>query len=431
MSYTFAWVPTPGQDNGFVNGGGKARVILDSTQNSFISNPYNTPLYICIPPNTFQGGNAGAATLYDFAKILATTGPTFTVQNPPVSYTGKRLSGGNFKLNGNSCGDYEYSVLSGGTTLTQSMVATLFSSTQDSVSSWIVCKGNLTIPTNTYLIPTTNASYTPPSTATYPYPPDPNALRKLFMVVYVTGNLTMADTSSTVSMTACGPNTDTTGANIASINIPVANNLKNRGSTYSPVIQATGAAGGAAYTTGPNNYNIGSSWPGVSYNVLTTGGGSSGRMATSGTTGAGGAGSCFSGGTGGGGNGTGGTALAGSSRGGAGGSTTNGSGGTGSPGGTGSTLTGNNGTGGVLIVICEGTIINSDTLHVGTFTANGVSGTGGADSGGSSGGGISLVIQSVGSELYYMYANGGYVLDGTVMGAGSGVAAGFGINSYP
>jgi len=411
MAYTFRWVPTPGQDNGFVtNNSGVGRLIRDQTQ----QNPFDSPLYVCFPPTSFQGGDSGASTLYDFAKLLATTGQTMTVQNPAINYNGKQIKNyGNFTLNGNPCGTYEYNILGGGTTLTQAMIATLFSSTQDSVSSWIVCRGNLTIPDNIYLIPTNNASYTPPSTVTYLNPPDPNALRKLFMVVYVTGNLLFGSGGSTISMSACGANTDTTGANITSFAIPIATGIKN-GGTVSPVIQATGAAGGAAYSTG-GGYNAGSSASG-SVSLLSTGGGSSGRQQSGGISGAGGSGSPFSGGAGGGGMQNSGTASAGSSRGGAGGSTPDGIAGTGNPG-------GNNGTGGVLVIICEGSVSGAANI-----LANGVSGNGALNAGGSSGGGVAVVIQSAsGGTFNQFYANGGYGVYGVIGGNGSTVT--YGINS--
>jgi hypothetical protein len=401
-----------------VNGGGKARVILDPTQ----QNPFDSPLYICIPPTGFAGGNGSGATLYDFARTLATCGTSCTVGNPGRSYNGKIIpTGGTFTLNGNSCGNYEFNILPGGTTLSQTTVATLFSSTQDSVSSWIVCRGNLTIADNTYLIPTNNTSYTTPSTATYQNPSDPNALRKLFMVVYVTGNLIFGGSAGGISMSGCGANTDTTGANITSVAIPIATGVKNGGSSYNPVIQATGAAGGAAYSSGGGGNNGSSASASVS--SLSTGGGSSGRQATGGTSGAGGAGSCFSGGAGGGGMAAGGTASAGSSRGGAGGSTPDGAGGSGNPGGTGTDVSSNYGTGGILIIICEGSISGNSKIY-----ANGVSGYGATAAGGSSGGGVAVVIQSASGGSYSaFYAYGGNGIYGVNGGNGSAVT--YGINS--
>ena len=149
MAYTFSWVPTPGQNNSFVtNNNGTGRAIVNAQQY-----PFNSPLYICIPPITFQGGNADAATLYDFARTILTCGTPTRVQNPGINYNGNPLStGGAFTLNGNPCGRYEYNVLAGGTTLTQAMVATLFSSSLD-ISTWIVVQGNLTIGSGVKLIP--------------------------------------------------------------------------------------------------------------------------------------------------------------------------------------------------------------------------------------------------------------------------------------
>jgi len=208
MSFTFNWVSTPGQNNNFVNGSinsGRARAFLDDGQ----TDPFDSPLYICIPPITFLGGDAGAANIYDFAKLLATCAPT-TVQNPGIDYRGNRINtGGALTLNGNAFGNYEFNVLPT-TVLDQATVATLFSDTNDK-STFIVVKGNLSIGGNTILIPNVNPSYVAPATVTSP---DPDAKRRLFMVVYVTGNLTFTNQSSVISMTACGGNSSPTGADI-------------------------------------------------------------------------------------------------------------------------------------------------------------------------------------------------------------------------
>ena len=169
MSFTFNWVPTPGQNNSFVNesvnGGGRARAIRDDGQ----LDPFDSPLYICIPPITFLGGNASAANIYDFAKLLATCGPRSTVQNPGIDYRGNRINtGGTITLNGNAFGNYEFNLLPT-TILDQATVATLFSTTED-ISTFIVVKGNLTIEGDTTLKPNVNPSYSPPGTNTAPDP---------------------------------------------------------------------------------------------------------------------------------------------------------------------------------------------------------------------------------------------------------------------
>lgn len=435
MAFTFRWVPTPGQNNSFVtNNNGTGRAIVNAQQY-----PFNSPLYICIPPITFQGGDTGAATLYDFARTILTCETPTRVQNPGINYNGNPLStGGAFTLNGNPCGNYEYNVLAGGTTLTQAMVASLFSSSLD-ISTWIVVKGNLTIGSGVTLIPNVNPSYTAPGSNTSP---DPDAKRRLFMVVYVTGTLTFADSTSIISMTACGGNSSATGANIGSFNAPIASNLYFGvfDTNINPTIQSVGAAGGIPSLAGSGitGDNALESLDGSS---LSTGGGGSGLAdIDGGVSGAGGSGSVFSGGTGGGSASKGNTAPSNaSSLGGTGGNGSEGStaGGTGNPGGLGdnggvSGVSGSDGTGGIVIIISEGTIIGNG----GTVRANGVDSVAlDNQAGGASGGGIVAIIKSTSSStnLPSMQTYGG--LGATVFGfntggfGGSGSAYNYGINS--
>lgn len=425
MAFTFNWVSTPGQNNSFVNqsvNGGRARAFLDDGK----VDPFDSPLYICIPPTTFQGGNAGAATLYDFAKLLTTCGPTTTVQNPAINYNGNRLStGGTFTLNGNACGRYEYNVLPGGTTLTQANIATLFSNTND-ISTWIVCKGNLTIPTTTVLTPTVNPTYTFPATDTSP---DPDAKRRLFMVVYVTGDLTFTDSTSIISMNGRGGNTSATGANIGTFNIPIATNIY-MGTSVSPVIQSVGATGGAG-ANGANGNPGADATLTIDGSVLYTGGGGGGNSTALGPfdSGAGGSGSAFSGGAGGGSAIRAGGATAGSSLGGVGGNGSTGTsvGGTGNPGGTGATANGNAGTGGILIVIAEGNFGTDGSTN--NIRACGIdSATSSEHAGGASGGGIAVLIKSTGLGAYpQTRVNGG--AGGVGGSGGSGNSYNYGINS--
>lgn len=430
MAYTFRWVPTPGQNNNFVNGsvnGGKASAIRDDGQ----IDPFDSPLYICIPPTLFEGGNAGAATLLDFARTIATCGVFSRVQQPGLNYRGYQIGGGSLTLNGNPCGNYEFNLLEGGTTLNQASVATLFSSNND-LSSWIVCKGDLTIGSSTTLIPTVNPSYVRPSKGFFSYPPDPDAKRRLFMVVYATGNLTFTDSTSYISMAACGANTSSTGANIASFNVPIASNIYYFSSGgINPTIQSTGATGaaGVSNSSGGSGGNAAISANG---SQLQTGGGGSGSQTGGGAnSGAGGNGSPFSGGTGGGSSGTRSGATAGSSLGGAGGdgASTGGSfpGGTGNPGGSGG-VSGNAGTGGVVIIICEGAI-TIGSGGGGWIDTSGVSpASDSGSSGGGSGGGILTVIQSSSTaNIPNIINNGGQGGSGGQGGTGSIYK--YGINS--
>lgn len=424
MSFTFNWVSTPGQNNSFVNGSinsGRARAFLDDGK----VDPFDSPLYICIPPITFLGGNSGAATLLDFARIIATCGVFTRVQNPGLNYRGNKIGGGNFTLNGNPCGTYEFNVLPGGTTLTQANIATLFSDTND-VSTWIVCKGNLTIPTSTVLTPTVNPTYTLPATDTSP---DPDAKRRLFMVVYVTGNLTFTDSQSIISMNGRGGNTSATGANIGTFNIPIATNIY-MGTSVSPVIQSVGATGGAGVNNANGNPGADASFS-IDGSVLYTGGGGSGNQTAAGpfNSGAGGSGSAFSGGAGGGSAVRSGGVTNGSSLGGAGGNGGSGdtTGGTGNPGGTGGLATGNAGTGGILIVIAEGNFV-TDGLSTNIVACGVDSATSGGNTGGASGGGIAVLIQSTGTNPYpESRVFGGAGGDGG--SGGSGNFYNYGINS--
>lgn len=399
MAYTFSWVPTPGQNNSFVtNNNGTGRAIVNAEQY-----PFNSPLYICIPPITFQGGDAGATTLYDFAKTIATCGTPTRVQQPAINYNGKQIGGGALTVNGNPCGNYEFNVLADGTTLEQTDIANLFSTAND-LSSWIVCRGDLILGSNVTLIPNVSGGYTrndPLATGA-----DASAKRRLFMVLYVTGNLTFGITSL-ISMSACGANSSSTGANIASFEIPVANGLTG------PLDVKIAAAGDTPTAPDLETYT-GISGPSgtVVSNVYSTGGGGSGFVeggdAAVYAPGSGGAGSCFSGGAGGG------TSdkltttqpTSGSSLGGIGGTTGNtvpsGYGGTGNPGGAGPN-TGISGTGGILIIIVGGGMLATGD---GSLAANGVT-SGPTNSGGASGAGIILQLTGNGTSCSSLYTSGG------------------------
>jgi len=460
MAYTFNWVPTPGQNNSFVtNNNGTGRAIVNAQQY-----PFNSPLYICIPPITFQGGDTGATTLYDFARTIATCGLTTTVQNPAINFNGNRLpTGGAFTLNGNPCGRYEYNVLPTTVFNQQSDIYNLglFSAVNDSVSNWIIVRGDLTIgngTNNVVLIPTQTSGYTQPSRGA----PDPNVIRKLFMVVYVTGNLTVSN-NGIISMTACGANTDTTGANISSFTLPIANNIFDSNGSSISTLQMLQAGSSGGVGTACNYNSTGSdsntqaftdaaggngtftqTGTGPTYINLTTAGGGAGGTALT-LTGAeipgnGGSGSPFSGGSGGGSidysssiNGTDGSSRGGQGGRGAGGDNYN-FGGTGNPGGqpVGTRGTaGNSGTGGVVIVICEGTV----TASSGSISATGVNGNGttrpGASGGGGSGGGAIIQVVNTHSSSSIPATTTTTVLTGYNPGGVGGAAVSIvvGINS--
>ena len=309
-------------------------------------------------------------------------------------------NGGPLSIGGNSLGNYEYTSRSGNTTISAFSDSDWFTSTEDTVSSWIVVNGNLTINSGQTVIPTK---------------------RKLFLVVYVTGDLTV---DGSISMTARGANhsgTGNSGGFTAPVDILLATGTYS--SVSNPKIPATGGAGGVLRSTnGSNNGTAGSNGG--------TGGGGSGQRFAAGTAGAGSTGTCFSGGTGGAGClGSTGTEVAGSGEinGGRGGNANVSgnqvsAGGSGNPGGTGTGLPngpdGLSGTGGSLIVICEGSLSGS-----GTLVSHGVdgTGTGGQVFGGATGGGsISVFYLTNPSSVVTVTANGGSA--GQAGAGGSGTA---------
>ena len=130
----------------------------------------------------FTGGGApptgSSADLLSFARALATT------------YEGTDLAptdGGALPINSQSMGTYEVTTRKADTTLSSFTAADWFTTTKDTTSSWIIVNGNLTINSGQTLIP---------------------PVRKLFTVVYVTGNLVC---NGSISMTARGANHSGTG----------------------------------------------------------------------------------------------------------------------------------------------------------------------------------------------------------------------------
>ncbi len=314
----------------------------------------------------------GTATdILSFARTLATT------------YLGTDLAptnGGALTLNSQAAGNYEVTTRKGNTTVSSFVAADWFSSTKDTVSSWVIVNGNLTIPSGQL--------FTPP-------------VRKLFMVLYVKGNLTFP---GEISMTARGANhsgTGDSGGATTAVPLRIATGTYtgvidfSPGSTTNPTIPAAGGAGGAGKA------QEGSANLGTTGLLGGSGGGTAGVWNVAGpASGSGSTGTCFSGGSGGGGQrgispasesgGTNGGA------GGAGGGSGGGGGGAGNPGGTstGGYATAESGTGGTLIVICDGTV---DGSSGGTLSTRGSAGTtaGGVAGGGSGGGSMTLMYKQI------------------------------------
>lgn len=311
-----------------------------------------------------------SADILSFSRTLATT------------YTGSDLvptDGGALTINSQSMGNYEVTARKENTTISSFTASDWFTNTKDTTSSWIIINGNLTINAGQTIIP---------------------PVRKLFTVVYVTGNLVC---NGSISMTARGANHSGTGdSGGATTAVAIRIGTGTFGAVTNPQIPAAGGLGASA-TTIDNAVSSGI----AGTNGGTGGGGAGGKFGGT-RSGAGAAGTCFSGGTGGGavtsGIGGNGTANGGKGGNGAGGAT---SGGTGNPGGDSggiNGLAGGTGTGGSLIVIVGGTLSGS-----GTIAANGVNciRPPGAPAGGASGGGSVTVLFGTDSSSITPTASGG------------------------
>lgn len=317
-------------------------------------------------PVTFSGGDFSSSSLLTAARTMI--GGERTTP----------LAGGALTINGESVGSYDYKV-SGTTTISSFSASEWFTSTQDTRSSWIVVNGNLTINSGQTIIP---------------------SVRKLFTVIYVTGNLVV---NGSISMRGRGANhsgTGDSGGATTAANIRIGTGSFS--AVVNPQVPATGAAGGALRTTtGANNGTAGT--------VGGSGGGGSGYAFSSGTGGSGAAGTSFSGGSGGGG-GYGGTGDNAGSNGGAGG---NGSqqtgtivtGGAGNPGGTLKSGAGGDGTGGTLIVIVEGSLSGTGTMSVNGIDSTRFSGT--VPGGGSGAGSLTVLFGTNPSSAVTVTATGG------------------------
>lgn len=281
--------------------------------------------------------------------------------------------GGTMTVNSNLLGSYEWVYKTSSQIVSSSNMSGWFSGRVDDVSSWVLVDGNLTI--------NSGVLFTPPS-------------RKLFTVIYVTGDLAV---NGTISMSRRGANHSGTGI---SGGATTAADIRIATGTFSgvsnPQVSAAGGAGGVA--AGPvANGNVGTAGTAGG-----TGGGGSGGCNSNNAanrSGAGSAGTSFSGGSGGGGLiVTSGIAIngdPGENNGGAGGDAicsgnSVGAPGTGNPGGTATagcnqSGPGGEGTGGVLIVICEGNLSGAGSiLAEGANNAPGIAfRTGGASGGGS------------------------------------------------
>lgn len=347
------------------------------------------------------GTPTSGASIVSFARALANVN-RYGTRAPTLA--------GALTINGASVGNFEYAVRTGETVSSAWNEADYFGASEDSVSSWIIFNGNLTI----------DASFT----SVAPLRP---SKRKLFTVLYVTGNLTM---NGVVSMSGRGANhsgTGNSGGATPAVNIRLATGAYSQtapsvATVNDPSIPANGGTGASARSTAGANSGGGG-------NAGGTGGGGGGTwFSAGGTVGAGGDGTCFSGGAGSGSvytGGAGSSTSAGGANGGAGSAGVQndvqiGSGGAGNPGGLGyysgsadpaklyPAINGGSGTGGVLIVIVEGTLTSSVNGAT-RFTADGLAGgtLGGVSGGGSGGGSISIFCATLGATPGMTASGGG------------------------
>lgn len=304
-------------------------------------------------------------------------------------------------INDQELGNLGYFYHKGDLTINEFQSSNYFTPAKDNESAWLVVDGNLTIPIGVEVIPDT---------------------RKLFTVIYSSGDIVL---DGSISMTGRGANhsgTGDSGGATTAAPITLAKGdfiLASDGVTKinNPYIPATGGAGGPPRTSakGANNGTDGTDGG--------TGGGGSGYRYFNGTSGGGSDGTCFSGGSGGGACFFGGNATSGGANGGAGGNATetNCGGGTGNLGGLGTGtggVNGNDGTGGVLIIICEGSLTGT-----GTATANGIAGNRPTSSiivgGASGGGGVHIFCKSNPGGAVSISATGGAGNTGGAGGAGT------------
>lgn len=298
---------------------------------------------------------------------------------------------------------YDYRLVSGPVTITPtSFVATdWFSNTQDTRSAWVMVNGDLQIDAGVVFAP---------------------PVRKLYTIVYVTGNLIL---NGSMSMTARGASHSA----IAASDIPIG--IGTFSGVLNPRVPAAGASSVTNVTTGTN---LVGGLNGISGTNGQTGGGGTGGIAGGNNTGTSisAAGTSFSGGSGGG--GARGTTSTATGNGGAGGNaSSNGDptnfragGGAGNPGGNGvgtSGLAGAAGTGGVLIVVCLGTVSGTGTIEANGSkggdanpATNGIYSVGG---GGSGGGSVTLMYGS-GASSINVFANGGAGGIGKFLNGGAG-----------
>ena len=317
--------------------------------------------------DSFTGGNQAVGDIETLAQSM------LYAANANVQ------AGGTLTVNSLALGNYEFYKTSGATTISSFTEGNYFSSTEDTLSSFLIFNGNLTLDAGQTILP---------------------VKRKLFTVVYVNGNLAV---NGAIKMTGKGANHSGTGN---SGGATTAQNIKMISGTYSSVTDATiPAAGGAGAVRkgdsgkGGDGTAHGDGLPGGNGPARGSGGGAGGGLGSgSQVAGAGGAGTSFAGGAGGGG-GDNGDATDAGANGGAGGNQggNNAGGGAGNPAGTGNGMHSaqNAGVGGTLMVYCTGTLSGSGSIE--SKGTDGSTPSSGYRSGGSAGGGIVQIFCNSGT----------------------------------
>lgn len=308
----------------------------------------------------FTGGNISGPSINSIAAGMV-----------QAAETASPTSGGTLTVNGVSLGSYDYVIKKGDQTVSSMNSSEWFTSVKDTRSSWVVVDGDLTIEDG--------VTFTPPA-------------RKLFMVLYVNGCLTV---NGSISMKARGANhsgSGNSGGATPKGNIRIAEGAYS--TVTDPYIPANGGAkvgpsqsGGGYYTTQGN--------PGV--NGGTGSGGSGTVHNNTAPNSVGSAGTSFTGGSGGGavrytGNRlSDSTAAENGGRGGHGwGDNFQASGGAGNPGGNSYTFGGNaggkgeDGTGGVMVIVATNTFSGSGTVTADGSAPGSTTNIAGSGSGGGS-----------------------------------------------
>ena len=295
----------------------------------------------------FKGGDVTTTDLLTMTKFMATSAETIPT------------TGGNLVVNGVSLSVYDYCVKKGPHTISSFTATDYFTTTQDSRSAFVIFDNNLTI--------NSGITFTP-------------SVRKLFLCMYVKGNLTL---NGTITMTDRGANHSSSGgSNLAPGTIRLANG------TYSGVVNPEVPAAGASSN---NSGTAGQS-----------GGGGHGSNGFAASGAAGTAGTSYTGGTGGSGGSDYNNGNPGHIYGGPGGcksSCGNGSigGGAGNPGGCGcghhgDGRAGESGTGGTIIIFVNGTFSGAGSVT--SSGRNGGIGPANGPGGGSGGGSITIFART-------------------------------------